>query len=231
MSPQLALKRLSNKNRAKISASFFKTGPGQYGEGDIFIGVTVPETRRVAKRFSQLSLLEDKELLKSKIHEERLLALLILVEQFNHGGSQTRTKIFNFYQQNIKQVNNWDLVDLSADKIVGAYLLDKPKDWLDVLAKSKNLWERRIAIVSTFYFIKQNKFDKTFALAEILLNDTHDLIHKAVGWMLREVGKRNDLVLEKFLNKHYQQMPRTMLRYAIERLEENKRLAYLKNNI
>ena len=227
----ISIHNLANKNRARISASFFKTGPGQYGEGDIFIGVTVPETRRVAKQFSRLSLLEVKKLLKSKIHEERLLALLILAQQFSHGDDQIRIKIFNFYQQNIKQVNNWDLVDLSADKIVGAYLLDKPTDWLFVLAQSKNLWERRIAIVSTFYFIKQNKFNDTLALAEILLKDTHDLIHKAVGWMLREVGKRDQLVLDKFLSRHYQQMPRTMLRYAIERLAENKRQAYLKNMV
>jgi len=219
------LKYKSDKKRAKILQGFFKTGKGEYGEGDIFIGVTVPDTRSVVKKYSDLSLRNVEKLLKSKIHEERLAGALILVEQFD----KEKHKIYKFYLKNIRFINNWDLVDLSADKIVGAYLINKPKSILLKFAKSKNLWERRIAIISTFQFIKNNKFNDTLTISKMLLNDKHDLIHKAAGWMLREIGKRNIEIEEKFLKKYYKNMPRTMLRYSIERFPENKRQKYLKN--
>ena len=216
---------------------FFKTGRGEYGEGDKFLGVIVPNIHIVAKKFSNASFDDLEKLLKSPYHEERMVALFILVRQFEKAGGESRRKIFNFYLKNRKGINNWDLVDSSAYKIVGAYLADKPKDILYKLAKSqpeagspwakKNLWDRRIAIVSTFHFIKENSFDDTIAISEILLNDKHDLIHKAVGWMLREVGKRDVKILEKFLEKHSKNMPRTMLRYSIEKFPEAQRKGYL----
>jgi len=214
----------SDSKRAKILQGFFKTGKGEYGEGDIFIGLTVPKSRDIAKKFFNLELKYVKELLNSKLHEERLIGLLILVYNY----PKDKKKIFEFYLENINKINNWDLVDLTADKIVGDYLIDKDKDLLYKLVLSNNLWERRISIVSTFNFIKNNKFEDTLKISEILLKDKHDLIHKAVGWMLREVGKRDQKVLEKFLLKHYKKMPRTMLRYAIERFDNSKREFYLK---
>ena len=217
----------STKERAESNQRFFKTGHGEYGEGDMFIGLTVPDTRKIAKKYSQASDIDLKELLGSKIHEERLCALFILVEKFKKA-QEKKKDIAAFYLDNISRVNNWDLVDLSADKILGNYLLDKDKAMLYQLATSKNLWERRIAIISTFAFIRNNQFEDTLRIAEILLDDKQDLIHKAVGWMLREVGKKNQLVEEEFLQKHYQAMPRTMLRYAIERFEEGKRKSYLR---
>ena len=221
------LEQLSNPSKAKIQSSFFKTSKGQYSEGDIFLGVTVPETRKIANKYLNLQLTEIQQLLSSKIHDHRLIALLILVENYK----KTKDKnIPQFYLQNLKQVNNWDLVDLSADKILGQYLLDKDKSILYKLAQSNNLWERRVAIISTFQFIKNNKFEDTLKISEILLNDKHDLIHKAVGWMLRELGKRNQELEEQFLKKHYQKMPRTMLRYAIEKFDEEKRKQYLSKN-
>lgn len=226
------LKKLSSAKKAKASAWFFKTGPGQYGEGDKFIGVTVPEQRKIAKQFSDLSLLETKVLLKSQIHEERLVSLLILVSQFQNGDENTKKQIYTFYLKNIDRVNNWDLVDLSAPQIVGMYLLDKQKDTLYNLAKSKSLWERRIAVVATLAFIVKGKSSDTLNIAIILLNDKEDLIQKAVGWMLREVGKRaSKKELENFLKKYYKQMPRTMLRYSIEHLSAPKRQKYLKGMI
>ena len=221
------LEQLSNPSKAKIQSSFFKTSKGQYSEGDIFLGVTVPETRKIANKYLNLQLTEIQQLLSSKIHDHRLIALLILVENYK----KTKDKnIPQFYLQNLKQVNNWDLVDLSADKILGQYLLDKDKSILYKLAQSNNLWERRVAIISTFQFIKNNQFEDTLKISEILLNDKHDLIHKAVGWMLRELGKRNQELEEQFLKKHYQKMPRTMLRYAIEKFDEEKRKQYLSKN-
>jgi 3-methyladenine DNA glycosylase AlkD len=225
------LKNKSSKKRSEVLQRFFKTGIGEYGYGDIFIGVTVPDTRKIAKKYFYISFKDIKKLLNSKIHEERLLALIILVYQFEHSGGLKKKMVYNFYLENTKYVNNWDLVDLSADKIIGAYLSNKPKTVLKSLAKSENLWERRIAIISTFNFIKNNKFNDTLSVAKILLKDEQDLIHKAVGWMLREVGKRNIEIEEKFLKKHYNDMPRTMLRYAIERFPENKRQKYLKGLI
>jgi 3-methyladenine DNA glycosylase AlkD len=235
------LRNLADFEKANILQRFFKTKKGEYGEGDIFLGIIVPNTRKVAKRYINLELYEIKELLYSKIHEERLCALLILVQKFeclnnrkdpNKFSSErklerARKNIFEFYIKNAKQANNWDLVDLSAPKIIGQYLLNKPRDILYKFAESKNLWEKRISIISTFTFIKNNQFEDTFKIAEILMNDRHDLIHKAVGWMLREVGKRSLKDEEKFLKKYSKKMPRTMLRYAIEKFPEGKRLKYL----
>lgn len=225
---RVELLRFSTNERAESNQRFFKTGKGEYGEGDVFIGLTVPDTRRIAKKYSQASDVDLKELLESKIHEERLCGLLILVEKFKKAREEEKKDIAAFYLDNISRVNNWDLVDLSADKILGNYLLDKDKAILYQLAISKNLWERRIAIISTFAFIRNNQFEDTLKIAEMFLNDKEDLIHKAVGWMLREVGKRNQDILEGFLKRWYKEMPRTMLRYAIERFEEGKRIAYLK---
>lgn len=228
---QIVVKQKANKRQAEILQRFFKTGPGEYGEDDIFHGIKVPVQRTIAKQFQHLPLNDLQILLKSKVHEERLIALLILVLKFKYANETVREKLFKFYLNNSERINNWDLVDLSADKIVGAFLIDKDKLLLFKLAKSSNLWERRIAMISTFYFIKNGIFDFTFQIAELLLNDEHDLIHKAVGWMLREIGKRDLEPEEEFLKLHYKQMPRTMLRYAIEKFPESKRQAYLKGNI
>jgi len=234
------LKKYSNLEKAKVLQGFFKTGKGQYGEGDIFLGIVVPNQRLVAKKFIDASFEDIKKLLDSKIHEHRLTAVLILTYQFPKASEVRKKKIYNFYLKNAKQVNNWDLVDLSAQNIVGTYLqslichpelVSGSRKVLYKLAKSKNLWERRISIVSTFTFLRNGDFEDTLKIAEILLNDQHDLIHKAVGWMLREVGKRDQKIEEKFLRKHYQKMPRTMLRYAIERFEEELRQKYLKGKI
>jgi 3-methyladenine DNA glycosylase AlkD len=229
---RLELKKYSSAKKAEASSWFFKTGPGQYGQGDKFIGVTVPEQRKIALQFSHLSHPELKNLLKSKIHEERLVGLLILVDQFKKADEKVRKQIYNFYLKNIKSVNNWDLVDLSAPNIIGTYLVDKPKKILYKQAKSKNLWLRRISIVSSLAFIQKGDCRATFEIAKILLTDKEDLIQKAVGWMLREVGKRvSKQDLEKFLKSNYKIMPRTMLRYSIEHFPENTRQEYLKGTI
>lgn len=231
---QKEFKKSANPAKAKILQGFFKTKKGEYAEGDIFYGVTVPATRIIAKRFfSEIGLEETEKLLHSKIHEERLCALLILIEKYKNKKTTLveQKKIYELYLKNTKYINNWDLVDLSAQHIVGNYLyLHKSEQKiLDTLAKSELLWERRIAILSTFYFIYKKEFSLTLKLAKVLLNDKEDLMHKAVGWMLREIGKRGGLIEEeKFLQTHYKQMPRTMLRYAIERFPEEKRVAYLK---
>ena len=222
------LQELSSPQKSKILKKFFKTGPGEYAEDDIFLGIQVPQTRRVAKQFQDLPLKGILKLLKSPIHEERLCALFILLLQYQAGDENKKQKIYQTYLSNLKHVNNWDLVDLTADKIVGDFLFNKDKKNLYQLAQSKNIWERRIAIIATFYFIRNKKFGETFGIAQLLLSDREDLIHKAVGWMLREVGKRNRSAEENFLKKHCQTMPRTMLRYAIERFPEKKRLVYLK---
>lgn len=226
---RVELTGLKNLEKAKILAGFFKTGKGEYGEGDVFLGITVPQTRTIAIKYKDLVFSDIKKLLQSKIHEERLIALLILVHKFEKGSDEVKENVFEYYIQYTKYINNWDLVDLTADKIVGGYLLDKPRTILLRLAKSKNLWERRIAMIATFQFIKEQKeYKDTFAIAEILLNDKHDLIQKAVGWMLREVGKRiSQNVEEQFLQKHYRAMSRTMLRYAIERFSKDLQGAYL----
>lgn len=242
---QKDLQNLADPEKAQICMRFFKTGKGQYGEGDIFLGITVPQQRIVAKKYyKDLDLVEIQNLLNSKIHEERLVALLILVLQFSHSHSGSRQNLilnksrswtsqddlFNFYLKNTKKINNWDLVDSSADKILGQYFLNNPeknKEIIYKLAISENLWERRIAMITTFQFIKNNKFNDSLKIAEILLKDKHDLIHKAVGWMLREIGKRDLQTEIDFLDKHCEIMPRTTLRYAIEKFEEGKRKFYL----
>ena len=225
------LRKHSNKEQARILQGFFKTAPGEYGEGDIFIGVKVPQIRKVANQYKDISLRQTINLLKSKIHEERLLALLILVSKYSQSSQDDKKKIYQLYLKHTKYINNWDLIDLTAQHIVGSFLENKSKKPLQVLAKSKSLWERRISILSTFHYIKNQCFAETLGIAKILLNDQEDLIHKAVGWMLREVGKRNLRTEEKFLQTHYKKMPRTMLRYAIERFPEARRQAYLKAKI
>jgi 3-methyladenine DNA glycosylase AlkD len=222
------LKALENETAAEHAQRFFKTGPGQYGEGDLFLGITVPVLRKLAKEHRDISLDAAVELLQSPFHEVRLLALLILVLQYERGGNEKA--IYWAYLANTHRINNWDLVDVTAAQIVGAHLFGRDRKPLYRLAKSKSLWERRIAIIATFYFIRRNQFDDTLAIADILLNDQEDLMHKAVGWMLREVGKRDLKIEEDFLLPCYKQMPRTMLRYAIERFPEIKRLAYLKGH-
>lgn len=220
------LTSLKNEEKIPIYQNFFKTGKGQYGEGDIFYGLTVPQQRKLAKKYKDIPLNDVKKLLNHKVHEFRLTGTLILVHKYE--TSDNKEEIFNFYLNNTDGINNWDLVDISADKILGAHLINKDKSLLYNFTKSDNLWERRMAIIATFYFIKNNKFQDTLKISKLLLNDKHDLIHKAVGWMLREVGKRDQKTEEKFLNKHYREMPRTMLRYSIERLEESKRKHYMK---
>jgi len=224
------LAKLEDPERAKNSQWFFKTGKGQYGEGDVFLGITVPQQRKVAKKYMHLSLSDLQELLSSKIHEHRFTALVILISKYQKAEEPSKKEIFDFYLENSENINNWDLVDLSAPKIVGKYLLDKERSILYKLAKSDSLWERRISILSTFTFIDNNDFEDALNISEILLNDEHDLIHKAVGWALREIGKRDQNLEERFLVKHYLHMPRTMLRYAIEKFDEKKRKKYLNKN-
>ncbi|NGP88442.1 DNA alkylation repair protein [Fodinibius halophilus] len=224
---QQALREKENPERAERSQKFFKTGPGEYGEGDRFLGIPTPQIRNIAKDFNELSLPETEKLLQSEWHEERLCALVIMVHKAEKADETSHKKLFNLYKRNTRYVNNWDLVDSSAHYIVGRYLMDKDRDILYSWAKSDNLWERRIAIISTFYFIHQEEYEDTLALAEILLNDNHDLIHKAVGWMLREIGNRDRKCEKRFLDQHVQQMPRTMLRYAIEKFPEDERQHYL----
>lgn len=213
----VALYKEKSLKRAKISAKYFKTGIGQYGYGDIFIGVTVPAQRKIAKKFKDLPLHEVSKLLHSKIHECRFTALLILTYK------SIDKEIYDFYLSHIKYINNWDLVDVSAGKIVGAYLFDKNKNILEILSRSVSLWERRISIVATEYFIKKKQIETTLIISEKLIQDHHDLIHKAVGWMLREVGKKNKKALHDFINAHVESMPRTMLRYAIEHFSQDER--------
>jgi len=221
------IEKAGSPGQAEILQRFFKTGKGEYGEGDVFLGIKVPVQRSIAKKYYGLSLLKIKELLKSKIHEHRLVGLLILDGKYKKAGAEEKENIFNFYLQNIKSVNNWDLVDLSAPNIVGDFLFKRNKKILYRLVQSENLWEKRIAIISTFTFIKKGEFGDALAISELLLNDKHDLIHKAVGWMLREIGKRDQEVLEGYLMINYKNMPRTMLLYAVERFEEEKRKKYL----
>jgi len=228
---QKRLKDLGNRKHAAVGRRFFKTGPGQYGEGDVFIGVRVPVLRKLAKEYSDLTAEDIVILLQSQIHEERLLALLLLVGSFLKGDEDAKTSIYEIYLNNTGYVNNWDLVDSSAEHIVGAYLMNRSKSVLYRLAESENLWERRISIMSTFHFIKRHQFSETLKISKMLLSDRQDLIHKATGWMLREIGKRHLQTEETFLKLHYQKMPRTMLRYAIEKFPEPKRQRYLKGRI
>ena len=207
---------------------FFKTGKGEYGEGDVFIGVNVPQIRKIVKKYSKLKEDEVLMLLGSRIHEERLVAVLILVSWFEKGDDKKKEHIYNLYLSKTEYINNWDLVDLSASKIVGAYLFDKPRDILYRFAESSILWERRISIIATFYFIKKGQYEDTIRISNLLIDDKHDLIHKAAGWMLREIGKTcSERVLIDFLKKNYKKMPRTMLRYSIEKLPDEERKKYL----
>jgi 3-methyladenine DNA glycosylase AlkD len=222
------LEGISDPEHAVKLQGFFKTGEGEYGEGDVFIGVRVPDQRRIAKKYRNIPLTDVLELLRSEIHEHRLTALFILTEQFNKGEDEARRRIVDLYLSNTAHVNNWDLVDSSAHKILGAWLVDKPRGVLYELAKSESLWERRISIVSTFAFIHRGDLGDALALAGALVDDGHDLIHKASGWVLREVGKKDQSVLEEFLLEHFETMPRTMLRYAIERLPEERRRYYMR---
>lgn len=223
-----ALRRLADPAIANHSQRFFKTGKGEYGEGDRFLGIRVPILRGQAKKYRAIPLKEIQPLLQSSFHEERLCALLLLVQKFSKGNEEERTDIYRLYINNTQYVNNWDLVDSSAAQILGSYLESKDKSPIYELSKSDSLWDRRIAIMSTFHFIKNNQFDDALAISKHLICDREDLIHKAVGWMLREMGKRDLETEEAFLRLHYKKMPRTMLRYAIEKFPEAKRQQYLK---
>ena len=222
------LRSLADATIAEHHLRFFKCGPGQYGEGDAFLGIMVPKLRTLSKEFTPIPVTEALALLQSRWHEARLLALMILVRKYERGDDDVRGEIYRGYLANTHRVNNWDLVDASAPNIIGAHLLERDRAPLYDLAKSGSLWERRIAIVSTFHFIRRGDFDDTLRIAEIVLNDRHDLIHKASGWMLREVGKRDQPLLERFLRKHANRMPRTMLRYAIERFPDELRRTYMR---
>ena len=228
---EAALQQAADPERAKNLQRFFKTGKGEYGEGDVFLGISVPEQRKIVQEHWRAASMTDvKNLLNSEVHEKRLVSLLILVEKFKRSSPGERAKIADFYLKNAKKVNNWDLVDLSAHKILGAFLLEKrgkKRQVLSSLARSKNLWERRISIISTAAFIQNQEYKDTLRISELLLCDEQDLIHKAVGWMLREVGNRDRKVEEEFLDRHAARMPRTMLRYAIEKFPENRRKFYL----
>jgi len=219
----------ANSKKASDLQRFFKTGKGEYGEGDIFIGIVVPVLRKIAKQFSTITLNDVLKLLTSEIHEYRLIALFILVDQYKKGDESIKKRIFELYMSHTKYINNWDLIDLSSPHIVGDYLLDKDYTTLITFARSSSIWKKRIAMLATFADIKNGRYERALDIAEILVNDSHDLIHKAVGWMLREMGKRGGLKEEeKFLKKYSRTMPRTMLRYAIERFPETLRLSYLK---
>ncbi|MDR3707896.1 MAG: DNA alkylation repair protein [Capsulimonadaceae bacterium] len=225
---QQDLRELADPEKAKILSGFFKTGPGQYGEGDQFLGIVVDKTRALAKRYRHLGLDEIGVLLDSRVHEDRLVALLILTLQYPIADETSRAAIYRFYLAHTDRVNNWDLVDCSAEHIVGPYLRDRDKTPLTTLAQSASVWERRIAILATYHYIKLGDPSETFRIAEALLGDSHDLIHKAVGWMLREAGKRcSTEALCAFLDGHGERMPRTMLRYAIERFSPEKRAQYM----
>ena len=222
------IKQLADPVRAKHSQGFFKTGKGEYGEGDVFLGLTMPQIRVIAKKhFKEISLGDVQKLVENQYHEFRMCGLVILTYKYEKFEEE-RQEIYDFFLKNTKYINNWDLVDVTIPKTVGYYLIDKDRSILYKLVRSSDLWERRIAVLATFPFIRNNDFKDCIVLSEILLKDKHDLIHKAVGWMLREIGKRDETVLTKFLDKHVKEMPRTMLRYSIERLEESKRKEYLK---
>jgi 3-methyladenine DNA glycosylase AlkD len=225
---QQELESLGDASRVAILQRFFKTGPGEYGAGDRFRGLRVPVLRKLSKKYQDVPQGETINLLRSPYHEDRLLALFILIRHYYRGGPPVKEKIHRLYLENTRFVNNWDLVDASAPHLLGHYLADRPKDLLARLAASPYLWERRMAVLATFYFIKQGDFVESLKIARSLMGDPEDLIHKAAGWMLREVEKRDGAVAEAFLREHYRRMPRTMLRYAIERLPPERRQAYLR---
>jgi 3-methyladenine DNA glycosylase AlkD len=221
------LKDLADPRRAAATQRFFKTGPGEYGEGDRFLGISVPQLRQLARRFDDLPLADLLRLLNSRWHEERLIALIILVRRYAAGSAAQRQTICNLYLRHTHRINNWDLVDVSAEHIVGAHLYEGRRIPIRRLACSSSVWERRIAMMATFHGIRRRKYGRALQVAQWLLDDPHDLIHKAVGWMLREIGNRDRRVAEAFLNEHVTRMPRTMLRYAIERFPPRSRRAYL----
>ena len=225
------LRALENPADAAFLQRFFKTGPGEYGEGDRFAGIRVPQLRALAKKHAELSLADTAELLRSPVHEHRLLALLLMVHRYRRGTATEREAVYRAYLASTAYVNNWDLVDASAEHIVGAELVDRERAPLFTLAKSDSVWERRIAIMATFHLIKRGEFGPTLRVAEILLHDRHDLIQKAVGWMLREIGKRDRATEEEFLRRHCREMPRTMLRYAIERFPNELRRRYMRGEV
>lgn len=225
------LKTYINKEKKAFLPKFFRAHPGGYGEGDKFLGVVVPDQRRIAKKYKNLALSEIETLLKSKYHEERLTGLFILTIQFEQSKDKEKEKLAKFYIKNISSVNNWDLVDSTAHKILGPYLINKDKKLLYEWVDSNSIWKRRTSIMTTFYFIKYGNFQDTLKLASKLLDDREDLIHKAVGWMLREIGKNDVKTLEKFLRNNYKKMPRVMLRYSIEKMPTQKRIAYLRSEI
>lgn len=227
---QKEILKLKNPLKANLLSRYFKTGKGEYGEGDVFLGLTVPQLRDIAKKYSHLKLNNIKNLLKSKFHEFRMTGVFILTYKYKKADIEIKKQIFNFYIRNKKGINNWDLIDLSSPNIVGDYLKDKDKSILYKLLKSENIWDKRIAVLATFGFIKIKNYKDSLKIAEILLNDKHDLIHKAVGWMLREIGKQDIKTEELFLKKYYKKMPRTMLRYAIEKFPQSKRNFYMKKS-
>ena len=224
---QVEFRKQSDPTVAEHSTRFFKTGKGEYAENDKFLGIRVPKIRAFAKQKKDQATASILRLLKSEYHEERLLALFLMVSRFERGDQQEKSEIYRIYLGHTKYINNWDLVDSSAYQIVGAFLFDKDRRKLRLLSKSSNLWEQRMSVISTYYFIKRDQYEDTFAISKQLLSDKQDLIHKAVGWMLREVGNRNKEAEETFLIEHYQSMPRTMLRYAIEKFEKEERERYL----
>ncbi len=228
---QKELARLGDPQKALFSQRFFKTGPGEYAAGDLFRGIRVPILRRLSKEHQSIPLPEAEQLLTSSFHEDRLLALLLLVRLYSGGNEAARSKIYQMYLKNTRFINNWDLVDSSAEHIVGAFLWDKERKPLYRLVQSSSLWERRIAVMATFHFIKRGEFRETLKVARALLSDSEDLIHKAVGWMLREIGKRDLEEEEDFLKANHRRMPRVMLRYSIERFPAGKRAQYLKGEI
>jgi len=225
---QKRIRALSNPRDAGFLQRFFKTGPGEYGEGDRFLGIRVPVTRRLIREYQGPAIPAARLLLTSRYHEERLLALLLLVRAYPRATPEAQAEIYRFYLANTRYINNWDMVDCSAPQIVGRHLLKRDRRVLNRLARSRNVWERRIAVLATQYFIRSGEFKPTLELAERLLNDSHDLMHKAIGWMLREVGHRDRAVLESFLDRHAARMPRTMLRYSIEKLPPRPRSRYMK---
>lgn len=228
---QARLRQLADPETAKVLQRFFKTGPGDYGEGDVFLGIKVPPLRALVRECGATTVAEMEELLQSPLHEERAFALMLLVRAFQRGAEAERRGIYRLYLKNTHRINNWDLVDASAEHIVGGWLLDLDRKPLYKLVRSRSVWERRIAVLATFHYIKRRQYGDTLDLAALLLQDKHDLMHKAVGWMLREVGKRDLETEAGFLNQHYRAMPRTMLRYAIERFPEPQRRGYLLGTI
>jgi 3-methyladenine DNA glycosylase AlkD len=225
------LKKAADPEKAKHSTRFFKSGPGEYGEGDKFLGIKVPDQRRIAKKYRGLSAGEIEKLLQNEFHEVRLTAVMLMTYKVEKGGEDELEEMTRLYLNNLPAMNNWDIVDSSCHKILGPFLEDKERDLLYDFAQSDDLWEKRIAMITCYHFIKQEDFEDTLNIAEILVNDDHDLIHKAVGWMLREVGNRDLESEEEFLKKYYQNMPRAMLRYAIEKFDEPLRLKYLHGEV